>query len=60
MYALSYCLIVAFHAHLNMPRIVIYRAYDQSLLEIRSLAYLEEVKKISYHTIITIEKLDNN
>ena len=28
MYALSYCLIVAFHADLNMPRIVIYRAYD--------------------------------
>ena len=36
---------------LNMPRIVIYRAYDQSLPEIRSLTYLEEVKKkfLSYN-----------
>ena len=63
MYTLSYCRIVAFHANLNMPRTVIYRAYDQSLPEIRSLAYLEEVKKIflsyNYHNRKTRQQLED-
>ena len=44
MFVVSYCMIVAFHAELKMPRLIIYRACDQSLVEIRSLAYLDQVK----------------
>ena len=44
MFVVSYCMIVAFHAELKMSRLIIYHAYDQSLVEIRSLAYLDQVK----------------
>ena len=43
-YVVSYCMIVAFHAELKMPPLVIYRACDQSLPELRSLEYLNQVK----------------
>ena len=45
MYVVSYCMIVAFHAELKMPPLVIYGASDQSLPELRSLHCLNQVKR---------------
>ena len=44
MYVVSYCMIVAFNTELKMPPLIIYRASDQSLPELRSLDYLDQVK----------------
>ena len=51
MYVVSYCMIVAFHTELKMPPLIIYRASDQSLPELRSLDYLDQVKNnfLSHH-----------
>ena len=44
MYVVSYCMIVAFHTELKMPPLVIYRTSDQSLPELRSLDYFNQLK----------------
>ena len=44
MYVVSYCMMVAFHAELKISPLVIYRASNQSLPELRSLDYLDQVK----------------
>ena len=44
MYVVSYCMIVAFRTELKMPPLVIYRASDQSLPELGSLDYFNQVK----------------
>ena len=50
MYVVSYSMIVALHAELKMSPLIIYRASDQSLLELRSLDYLNQVKNnFLYH-----------
>ena len=30
MYVVSYCMVIAFHPDLNLPRLYIYRGYDQN------------------------------
>ena len=44
MYVVSYCMIVAFHTELKMPPLVIYHTSDQSLPELRSLDYFNQLK----------------
>lgn len=44
MYVVSYCMIVAFHTELKMPPLVIYRTSDQSLPELHSLHYFNQLK----------------
>ena len=44
MYLVSYCMMVAFHVELKISPLVIYRASNQSLPELRSLDYLDQVK----------------
>ena len=41
MYVLSYCRIVAFHPELKIPRIVIYRSYDQNPDQLKSLMHFQ-------------------
>ena len=55
-HVVSYCMIVAFHAELKMPPLVIYRASDQSLPQLRSLHYLDQVKKdfLSHRLVGTV------
>lgn len=60
MHVVSYCMIVAFHAELKMPPLAIYRASDQSLPQLRSLHYLDQVKKIFCLTAITTPKLNSS
>ena len=63
MYVVSYCMIVAFHAKLKMPPLVIYRASDQSLPELRSLHYLNQVKRDflshRYHNFKTKQQFED-
>ena len=44
MYVISYCIIAAFHPDLNLPRIFIYRAYDQNKTDLTSLFHFEVVQ----------------
>ena len=55
-HVVSYCMIVAFHAELKMPPLVIYRASDQNLPQLRSLHYLDQVKKdfLSHRLVGTV------
>ena len=41
MYVVSYCIIVAFHPELSIPRIVILRSYDQNPNELISLTHFK-------------------
>ena len=41
MYVVSYCIIAAFHPELNIPRIVIYRSYDQRPDILKSLLHFQ-------------------
>ena len=63
MYVVSYCMIVAFHAELKMPPLVIYGASDQSLPELRSLHCLNQVKRDflshRYHNFKTKQQFDD-
>ena len=45
MYVVSYCIIVAFHPDLNIPRLYIYRSYDQDGEELTSLVHFETVQQ---------------
>ena len=44
MYVVSYCIIAAFHPELNIPRIVIYRSYDQHPDALKSPAHFQKHK----------------
>ena len=44
MYLVSYCIIIAFHPDLNLPRLYIYRSYDQSRADLTSLHHFENKK----------------
>lgn len=41
MYVVSYCMVIAFHRDLNIPRICIFRSYDQIHDQLTSLSYFE-------------------
>ena len=60
MYVVSYCMIVAFHAELKMLPLVIYWASDQSLPELRSLDYLNQVKNNFLYIAITTKKTNSS
>ena len=38
MFVVSYCMVVVFHAKINLPRIVIYRSFNQTENELQSLS----------------------
>ena len=63
MYVVSYCMIVAFHAKLKMPPLVIYRASDQNLTELCYLHYLNQVKRDflshQYHNFKTKQQFED-
>ena len=44
MYVVSYCIIAAFHPELNIPRLVIYRSYDQNPNELTSLTHFQALE----------------
>ena len=43
-FVVSYCIIVAFHPDLNIPRLFIYRSYDQDRSKLTSLIHFETVQ----------------
>ena len=45
MYVVSYCIIIAFHPDLNIPRLYIYRSYDQSDEALSSLHHFDVVQQ---------------
>ena len=45
MYVVSYCMIIAFHPDLNLPRLYIYRSYDQSDEDLTSLHHFDAVQR---------------
>ena len=45
MYVVSYCIVVAFHPDLNLPRLFIYRSYDQTINQITSLEHFDIVQQ---------------
>ena len=44
MYVVSYCIIVAFHPDLNIPRLYIYRSYDQTQQQLTSTTHFEAIQ----------------
>ena len=44
MYVVSYCIIVAFHPELNIPRLVIFRSYNQNPNELTSLTHFQALE----------------
>ena len=44
MYLVSYCIIVAFHPELDIPKLYIYRSYDQTYNQLTSLVHFEIVQ----------------
>lgn len=63
MHVVSYSMIVAFHLSFKMPLLVIYRACDQSLQELRSFNYLDQVENgfltCCYHNRKTKQQFDD-
>ena len=45
MFVVSYCIIVAFHPDLNLPRLFIYRSYDQTINQLTSLVHFDIVQQ---------------
>lgn len=45
MFVVSYCIIVAFHPDLNLPRLFIYRSYDQAINQLTSLVHFDIVQQ---------------
>ena len=45
MYVVSYCIIIAFHPDLNLPRLYIYRSYDQNRADLTSLHHFEAIQR---------------
>ena len=45
MYVVSYCIVVAFHPDLNLPRLFIYLSYDQTINQITSLEHFDIVQQ---------------
>ena len=41
MFVVSCCMVVAFHPKINLPRIVIYRSFDQTENELQSLSHFQ-------------------
>ena len=44
MYVVSYCMVVAFHPDLNIPRLVTFRSYDQSQNALTSLSHFQALE----------------
>ena len=44
MYVVSYCMVIAFHPDLNLPRLYIYRSYDQNKTDLTSLYHFEALQ----------------
>ena len=45
MYVVSYCIIVAFHPKLNLPRLFIYQSYDQTMNQRNCLVHFDIVQQ---------------
>ena len=64
MYVVSYCIIIAFHPDLNLPRLYIYQSYDQSDDDLTSLHHFEVVQRIFFYfrencNLKTLKQLQN-
>ena len=63
MYVVSYCIIAAFDPELNVPRIVIYRSYDQHADTLKSLPHLQVLEYDFFSTEkinkTTLKQLEN-
>ena len=45
MYVVSYCMVIAFHPELNLPRLFIYSSYDQNKTDLTSLHHFEVIQR---------------
>lgn len=45
MYVVSYCIVVAFHPDLELPRLYICRSYDQDHAQLTSLVHFDNVQR---------------
>ena len=45
MYVVSYCIVVVFHPDLELPRLYIYRSYDQDHAQLTSLVHFDTVQR---------------
>ena len=64
MYVVSYCMIIAFQPDLNIPRLYIYRSYDQSHDDLTSLHHFDAVQRHFFNfqdnfNIKTLKQLQN-
>ena len=64
MYVVSYCMIIAFHPDLNIPRLHIYRSYDPSDEDLTSLHHFDAVQRNFFNfrenfNIKTLKQLQN-
>ena len=64
MYAVSYCMIVAFHPGLKIPRICIYRSYDQPADKLTSLSHFETLRYSffsdkDFYNEVTLKQLED-
>ena len=56
MNAVSYCIIFAFHPHLNMKRVIIERSYGHSLEKLTTIDYLTG-EQLKFNDEITLKQL---
>ena len=48
MYVVSYCIIAAFHPDLNLPRVCIYKSFNQPPEKLMSLSHFYALDKIFF------------
>lgn len=63
-YVVSYCMIVAFHPDLDLPRISIFRSYDQTPEKLTSLSHFEALQRnffsnVELYNRVTLKQLED-
>ena len=63
-YVVSYCMIVAFHPDLDLPRNSIFRSYDQTPEKLTSLSHFEALQRnffsnVELYNRVTLKQLED-
>ena len=64
MYVVSYCMVIAFHPELDIPRICIFRSYDQHTDQLTSLSHFEVLQcnffaEKDHYNRVTLKQLED-
>ena len=64
MFVVSYCMVVAFYPELDIPRICVFRSYDQSTDQLTSLSHFEALQRnffanTDHYNRVTLKQLED-